>query len=153
MIGSNGCFSTLCQLRMCLSAEDAKSVSWWVYIHCALTPTESHCPPLSTTDPPQSPKDSRWAPPTPTGPQWTSNDLYWAPLTPTKSFWAQCSLHLAPLSYIHPSVTHNDPFLSQMNPIWPQITLNNFRLSPNCLKRPQLNQLCQLSSTSASFPS
>ena len=86
--------------------------------------TDLHWPPLS-------PKDSHWTSPTPTDPQLTSSDLYWAP---DESHWAKCSLHLAPLSYIHPSVTHNDPCLSQMNPIWPQITLNNFRLSLIVLK-------------------
>ena len=68
--------------------------------------------------------------------------------------YIHCALtQWAPLSYMYPSVTHNDYLLSQMNPIWPQITLNNFRLSSNCLKRPQPNQLCQLSSASATFPS
>ena len=115
-----------------------------------VSPTVHHC----------SPTEPYWAPKTPiehhrppTDPQLSSNDLYWTPLTPTESHWAQCSLHLAPLSYMYPSVTHNDYLLSQMNPIWPQITLNNFRLSSNCLKRPQPNQLCQLSSTFATFPS
>ena len=94
-----------------------------------LTPAEPHWPSLS-------PKDSCWA----------------HPLTSTESHWAKCSLHLPPLSYIHPSVTHNDSFLSQMSPIWPQIPLNNIRLFPNCLKRPQPNQLCKLSSMYATFP-
>ena len=39
-----------------------------------------------------------------------------------------------------------------MTPIWRQITPNNISLSPNCLKGPQLNQLCQLPLTSTSLP-
>ena len=105
----------------------------------------AHWPPLSPTDlhwPPLSPTDTHWAP-------LNVTESHWAPKTPTvpqRLPWARsltlakCSLHLPPLSYIHPSVTHNDSFLSHINLIWPQITLNNIRLSPNCLKRPQPNQ-------------
>ena len=126
----------------------------WIYIaHWApLTPTDSHWAPLTPTEP-------HWPSRSPTVPQrlplstlTDPSDLYWAPLTSTESHSAKCSLHLPPLSYIHPSVTHNDSFLSQMSPIWPQIPLNNIRLFPNCLKRPQPNQLCKLSSMYATFP-
>ena len=135
----------------------------WVDIHCVLSPADPHWLPLSPTDTDWAPltlTESHWAPKTPTVPQrlplstlTDPSDLYWAPLTSTESHWAKCSLHLPPLSYIHPSVTHNDSFLSQINLIWPQITLNNIRLSPSCLKRPQSNQWCQLSSMYATFPS
>ena len=125
-----------------------------MHIHCTLSHTEPYRLPLNPTDPhwaPPSPTDPHRAPLSPTDPHWTPlnlkysrwahptdpSNLYSASLTPTESHWAQCSLHLPPLTYIHPSVTHNDSFLSQGNPIWPKITLNNIGLSPNCLKRPQ----------------
>ena len=127
-----------------------------VYIYCTLSPTEPHWLSLSPTEPKWAPlilTELHWAPKTPLSIPTDPSDHYWAPLTSAESHWAKCSLHLPPLSYIHPSVTHNDSFLSQMNHIWPQIILNNIRLYPNCLKRPQPNQLCQLSSMYATFPS
>ena len=128
-----------------------------------LTPTEPHWAPLTSTEPHWAPTepycapltitDLHWARKTPLSTPTDPSDLYWAQLTSTESYWAKCSIHLLPLIYIHPSVTHNDSFLSQMNHIWPQIILNNARLSSNCLKRLQPNQLFQLSSMYAIFPS
>ena len=78
--------------------------------------------------------DSRWAPMTPADRQFTYIDIYWVTLTltPTASHWTQYSLHWTPLSHINPLVTHNDPSLSQMTPIWSEI-----RSSTNCFRRPQ----------------
>ena len=110
-----------------------------------LTPTEPHWPSRSSTEPPlilTISTDSHWLLLSPTELHWAPliltelhrlQSLHWAPsltpLTSPESHWAKCRLHLPPLSYIHPSVTHNDSFLSQMNPI----ILNNIRLFLNCL--------------------
>ena len=50
-----------------------------------------------------------------------------------------------------PLQTHNRLWFAIMIPIWPQINLNNPRLSGKCLKGPQFNQFCRLPSTSETF--
>ena len=137
--------STLLKLYKWTNWRNCKTV----YIHCAMSSTDPHWPPLSSSDthgPPQSLTDS----------QMTSRDLYWSKwsqLSSIKPNEAPTEAHWPPLSCRDPLLTHNDTCLSKMTPMWLQITLINSRFSLKCFKGRQPKQFHQLPSTSAVFPS
>ena len=100
-----------------------------------------------------SPLTPHWVPMTPTEPQWhplSSIEFYWPPnetnwasMTPTEPNWVS-SVFIEPhWPLLSPNETDRFPCLATETSIWPQITLYNPRLFPNCPKGPQRDQFCQ----------